>query len=86
MNDFFDAGSQVNVNFAPAIYYEGWLEDYKLLFDELNNELNEQVKQQFVTERTPIAVVSCTTFVRPSLDQARFDLRMVEPDPNMAGS
>jgi DNA repair photolyase len=50
MNDFFDAGYEVNVNFSPVIYYEGWLEDYKVLFDELNDKLNEQVKQQLVAE------------------------------------
>ncbi|MGN6615815.1 MAG: spore photoproduct lyase family protein [Ilyomonas sp.] len=26
MNDFADAGYEVNVNFAPVIFYEGWIE------------------------------------------------------------
>lgn len=50
MNDFFEAGYEVNVNFSPVIYYEGWLEDYKVLFDELNDKLSEPVKQQLVAE------------------------------------
>lgn len=50
MNDFYDAGYEVNVNFSPVIFYEGWLEDWKLLFDELNDTLNEAVKQQLVAE------------------------------------
>lgn len=50
MNDFAEAGYEVNVNFAPVIYYEGWLEDWKVLFDEMNDKLNEKVKKQLVTE------------------------------------
>jgi spore photoproduct lyase family protein len=50
MNDFFDAGYEVNVNFSPVIYYEGWLDDYKILFDELNDKLNDSVKEQMVAE------------------------------------
>ena len=29
MNDFADAGYEVNVVFSPVIYYEGWLADWK---------------------------------------------------------
>ncbi|WP_207534065.1 spore photoproduct lyase family protein [Desertivirga arenae] len=50
MNDFAEAGYEVNVNFAPVIYYEGWLEDWKVLFDEMNDKLSEKVKKQLVTE------------------------------------
>ncbi|WP_207423375.1 spore photoproduct lyase family protein [Desertivirga brevis] len=50
MNDFADAGYEVNVNFAPVIYYDGWLNDWKVLFDEMNDKLNEKVKKQLVTE------------------------------------
>src|SRR5690606_37845228 len=41
MNDFVDAGYEVNVNFSPVIYYDGWLDDWNVLFDELNDKLNE---------------------------------------------
>jgi spore photoproduct lyase len=50
MNEFYDAGYEVNINLSPVIFYEGWLEDYRLLFDELNDKLNEQVKSQLVAE------------------------------------
>ncbi len=50
MNDFVDAGYEVNVNFSPVIYYEGWLEDWNVLFDELNDKLNEQTKAQLIAE------------------------------------
>lgn len=50
MNDFHAAGYEVNVNFSPVIYYDGWLEDWKLLFDELNDKLNDEVKRGLVTE------------------------------------
>lgn len=50
MNDFTDAGYEVNVNFSPVIFYEGWLEDWTILFDELNDKLNEKTKRQLVCE------------------------------------
>ena len=50
INDFVDAGYEVNVNFAPVIYYEGWLEDYKQLIAEINDKLNDQTKKQLVAE------------------------------------
>jgi spore photoproduct lyase family protein len=50
MNDFFDAGYEVNVNFSPVIFYEGWLLDWQILFNELNDKLSEPLKQQLVAE------------------------------------
>ncbi len=50
MNDFRDAGYEVNVNFSPVVVYEGWLEDWKLLFTELNDKLNEKTKEKLVAE------------------------------------
>ena len=50
MNDFLEAGYEVNVNFSPVVIYDGWLADWKLLFDEMNDKLNEKVKQQLVAE------------------------------------
>jgi len=32
---FFEAGYEVHINLSPVIYYEGWLEDYADLFDQL---------------------------------------------------
>ena len=50
MNDFYDAGYEVNVNFSPVIYYDGWLEDWQLLFEELDDKLNDKVKEQLTAE------------------------------------
>jgi spore photoproduct lyase len=50
LNDFVDAGYEVNVNFSPVIYYEGWLDDYRKLFDEINDKANQKTKQQMVCE------------------------------------
>lgn len=50
INDFVDAGYEVNVNFSPVIFYEGWLEDWKVLIDEINDKLNEKSKKQLVAE------------------------------------
>ena len=50
INDFVDAGFDVDVNFAPVVYYEGWIEDWKILFDEINDKLNEKSKKQLVAE------------------------------------
>ena len=50
MNDFADAGYEVNVNFSPVIYYEGWENDWLRLFEELNDNLNEKTKKQLVAE------------------------------------
>jgi spore photoproduct lyase len=50
MNEFVNAGYEVNVNFSPIIYYEGWVEDWVVLFDELNDKLNEKTKAQLIAE------------------------------------
>jgi spore photoproduct lyase len=50
MNQFRQAGYEVNVSFAPVIYYDGWLADWKLLFDEMNDVLDDATKKQLATE------------------------------------
>lgn len=35
IGDFYEAGYEVHLNFSPVIYYEGWLEDYADLFDQV---------------------------------------------------
>jgi spore photoproduct lyase len=50
MNDFVDAGYEVNANFSPVVVYEGWLNDWALLFEELNDKLNDKTKQQLIAE------------------------------------
>jgi spore photoproduct lyase family protein len=50
MNDFVDAGYEVHVNFSPVIFYEGWEDDWLILFEELNDKLNVKSKQQLACE------------------------------------
>jgi spore photoproduct lyase len=50
INDFHAAGYEVHLNFSPVIYYEGWLDDYRDLFVELADVLNDEVKAQLAAE------------------------------------
>jgi spore photoproduct lyase len=50
INDFVDAGYEVNVNFSPVIFYDTWEEDWLRVFDELNDKLNDKSKKQLVAE------------------------------------
>jgi spore photoproduct lyase family protein len=50
INDFVDAGYEVNVNFAPVIFYDNWKDDWQILFDEINDKLNEKSKKQLIAE------------------------------------
>lgn len=50
INDFYQAGYQVHVNFSPVIFYEGWLDDYRELFERLNEVVHPAVKAQMESE------------------------------------
>ena len=50
INDFVDAGYEVNVNFSPVIIDEGFLERYDELFEEVNDSLSPQAKAQMTAE------------------------------------
>jgi spore photoproduct lyase len=50
INEFFDAGYEVHLNFSPVIYYEQWIDDYRELFRELADTLHPKVKQQLAAE------------------------------------
>jgi spore photoproduct lyase len=50
VNDFLAAGYEVNLNFAPVIYYEGWLQDYQELFQQIDDTLSPQAKTQLQAE------------------------------------
>lgn len=50
INDFYQAGYEVHVNFAPVIIYEGWLQDYQELFEHLNQSVQPKVKAQMSCE------------------------------------
>jgi len=50
INDFYDAGYEVHVNFSPVIVYDGWQQDYRELFEQLNETVHAQVKAQMSCE------------------------------------
>ncbi|MFD1145135.1 spore photoproduct lyase family protein [Larkinella insperata] len=50
INDFYQAGYDVHVNFSPVIFYEGWLDDYRELFERLNEVVHPAVKAQMQSE------------------------------------
>ena len=50
INDFVDAGYEVHLNFAPVVYYEGWLDDYTELFRQIDDTLSDRTKQQLQCE------------------------------------
>lgn len=50
INDFVEAGYEVNVNFGPVIFKEDWLEGYAELFGMLDAALSEKSKAQLSAE------------------------------------
>jgi spore photoproduct lyase len=50
INDFVDAGYEVNVNFGPVILMDGWRADYASLFSMLDDALSEKAKRQLAAE------------------------------------
>lgn len=57
INDFYDAGYEVHVNFSPVIVYAGpdgdrkaWRNDYRDLFRQLDAALRPEVRQQLKCE------------------------------------
>jgi spore photoproduct lyase len=50
INDFVEAGYEVNVNFGPVIVKDGWQSDYVELFGMLDAALSEAAKKQLAAE------------------------------------
>lgn len=50
INDFVEAGYEVNINLSPVIVYEGWQRDYADLFALLNDTLSPAAKAQLAAE------------------------------------
>lgn len=44
INTFIESGYEVHLNFSPIVAYEGWLDDYAILFKDLDLSINEQYK------------------------------------------
>ncbi len=50
IDDFVAAGYEVHLNFSPVIYYEGWIEDYADLFDQVADSVNPRSRSQLRAE------------------------------------
>lgn len=50
IQDFYDAGYEVHLNFSPIIIYDGWEQDYANLMTEIDSLINESVKKQLSCE------------------------------------
>jgi len=50
LNKMYTAGYEVHLNFSPVVYYKGWSEDYKQLFQQINTTLSNAVKDQLACE------------------------------------
>lgn len=50
INDFVDAGYEVNINFGPVIHHDGWLADYADLFRLIDDTLSPRAKAQLAAE------------------------------------
>lgn len=45
-----EAGYEVHLNFSPVIYYPDWQADYQELFEQIDDVLSPQAKQQLQAE------------------------------------
>jgi len=50
INQFIQAGYDVHVNFSPVIYHKNWTSNYKRLFHQLNNSVDERYKSKVKAE------------------------------------
>lgn len=50
INDFHEAGYEVHLNFSPVIIYPGWQRDYIELFQQIDDEINDEVRSQLACE------------------------------------
>ncbi|HYG35581.1 MAG TPA: spore photoproduct lyase family protein [Clostridia bacterium] len=50
INDFFEAGYEVHLNFSPVIYSSTWQADYAELFDQIDSSICGAAKQQLAAE------------------------------------
>ncbi|MBE7202562.1 MAG: spore photoproduct lyase family protein [Parafilimonas terrae] len=50
IDDFVAAGYEVHANFSPVILYEGWEDDWRALFAELDDTLSDAAKAQLKCE------------------------------------
>jgi spore photoproduct lyase len=60
INDFVEAGYEVNVNFGPVILKDGWRNDYAALFSMLAEALSEKAKRQLAKRQLAAEIIFLT--------------------------
>lgn len=50
VNKFIQSGYEVHLNFSPIVAYQGWLDDYADLFEELNKQIDDEHKSSVKAE------------------------------------
>jgi len=50
VNDFYEAGYDVHLNYSPIIVYENYLDDYKKLFKLVDNTIDDSIKDKVKAE------------------------------------
>jgi spore photoproduct lyase len=50
INTFIEAGYDIHVNFSPVVVYQDWLDDYRELFELLNQHVDDKYKNQVLAE------------------------------------
>jgi spore photoproduct lyase len=50
VNEFYKAGYDVHLNFSPVIVEDGWLDKYEVLFDAVNNVVDNEFKSDVKAE------------------------------------
>lgn len=50
VRDFVAAGYEVHLNFSPVVVYDGWLDDWRALFRDVDDALSPEAKAQLACE------------------------------------
>ena len=50
INDFYDAGYDVHINYSPIVVYDKWKEDYTDLFRLIANNVRNDIKKDVLAE------------------------------------
>ncbi|QDV32997.1 spore photoproduct lyase family protein [Tautonia plasticadhaerens] len=50
IDDFVAAGYEVHLNLSPVVYYEGWLDDYRELFSDVDARIGSKARRQLRAE------------------------------------
>jgi spore photoproduct lyase len=50
INDFIEAGYDVHINFSPVVVTDGWLEEYRILFEGVDGLVDRKYKHLVKSE------------------------------------